>query len=73
MMQAKTGLDEEGLVLVYDGHRIMLGATPQALRIRKDTSTKIGQWLTTDFTVVKLTNIYPLRCISKGKLGRNRS
>lgn len=42
MMRAKTGRGEEDIVLVYDKQRIMLGATPRSLRIKKDMSTKIG-------------------------------
>lgn len=43
MMQAKTGMSESDIVLVYDDQRIMLGGTPKSLRMRKDTTEEISQ------------------------------
>ncbi|KAG8807105.1 hypothetical protein FRC17_004653, partial [Serendipita sp. 399] len=41
MMQVKTQLKEQDIVLVYDSRRILLGATPKSLKMRKDTSETI--------------------------------
>ncbi|CCA73894.1 hypothetical protein PIIN_07847 [Serendipita indica DSM 11827] len=44
MMQQKTQLPEEDIVLVYASKRILLGATPRSLRMRKDTTEMIDVW-----------------------------
>ncbi|KAG8811800.1 hypothetical protein FRC17_002319, partial [Serendipita sp. 399] len=41
MMQVKTQLKEQDIVLVYDSRRILLGATPKSLKMRKDSSETI--------------------------------
>lgn len=40
-MQTKTKLPEKEIVLAHNGHRILLGATPKSLRMRKDTTETI--------------------------------
>ncbi|PVF96220.1 hypothetical protein CPB86DRAFT_521765 [Serendipita vermifera] len=43
-LQDKTGLGEEDIVLVYDSKRVLLGATPKSLRMKKDTKENIDAY-----------------------------
>jgi len=42
IMQPKVQLTENELVLAHNSRRILLGATPKSLRMRKDTTETIG-------------------------------
>jgi len=71
-MGEKLHLREDEIVLVHNSHRMLLGATPRSLRMRKDTVEMIGLFLLNRHPGILLTICSFLRRLAETELGSRR-